>query len=72
MRSPKTPKTLLVTDKPERASKSQHVADLLDAYRNRPFPPGVYNVLVRHDSWCRLLNNRGPCNCHPDIEIQRP
>jgi hypothetical protein len=66
----KKAKTLVITPDPNRARQSQHLADLIDAYRNRPFSPGVYNVLVRHDSWCRLLNNRGPCNCNPDIEIQ--
>jgi hypothetical protein len=61
---------IVFTDKPERAQKSRHLADLVDAFQARPFPPGVYNVLVRHDAWCNLLKNRGPCNCSPDIEIK--
>lgn len=70
MRSTKTPTAAVFTGKPERAAQSQHLADLLTAYQHKPFAPGVYAVLVRHDAWCRLLNNRGPCNCHPDIEIR--
>jgi len=70
MKSPHSLKAIVLTDKPERARKSCHLADLLDAYQAHPFPPGVYNVLVRHDAWCALLKNRGPCNCNPDIEIQ--
>lgn len=70
MRSSKRPKGLLLTNKPERAAQSQHLTDLLNAYQSKPVAPGVYSVLVRHDAWCRLLNNRGACNCNPDIEIQ--
>ena len=33
--------------------------------------PGVFVAEVRHDDWCAFLNARGPCNCNPDIEIQR-
>ena len=70
MRSTKTPTIALLTGKPERAAKSQHLADLIDAHVHKPLAPGVYSVLVRHDAWCRLLNNRGACNCNPDIEIR--
>lgn len=65
----KPQKAIIFTNKPERVRSSQHLADLLDACQSRPLPPGVYNVLVRHDSWCRLLADRGPCNCRPDIEV---
>jgi len=61
---------LVLTGKPERARTSQHLIDLIDAYQARPFPPGVYDVTVRHDPWCALLKNRGPCNCNPDIEMK--
>jgi len=61
---------IVITDKPARACTSQHLTDLIDAYQARPFPPGVYDVIVRHDSWCALLKNRGPCTCNPDIEIK--
>jgi hypothetical protein len=60
---------LILTGKPEQARKSQHIADLLEACQGRPLRPGVYNVVVRHDSWCNLLVDLGPCNCRPDIEI---
>jgi hypothetical protein len=70
MKSPHSLKAIVLTDKPEHARKGLHLADLVDAYQTRPFPPGVYNVLVRHDTWCSLLKNRGPCNCNPDVEIQ--
>lgn len=63
--------TIVLTDKPDRVSGSQHLADLVDAFQARPFPPGVYNVIVRHDAWCRLLKNCGACNCNPDVEIER-
>ena len=34
-----------------------------------PSKPGSVNhVLVLHDSWCDLLNHKGPCNCNPDVE----
>ena len=62
-------KALILTDKPERVRTSQHLADLLNACQSRPLRPGLYNVLVRHDFWCRLLANRGSCSCRPDIEI---
>ena len=62
-------KALIVTDKPERARGSRHLEDLLAATREHPLGPGVYTALVKHDSWCLLLANRGPCNCKPDIEI---
>ncbi len=65
----KSQKVLILTDKPERARTSQHLADLLEACQGRPLTPGVYSVVIRHDSWCLLLANHGPCNCKPDIEI---
>ena len=61
-------KTAIITDKPEHVLGS-HIADLLTATRERPLPPGVYTVRVKHDSWCLLLANRGPCDCNPDIEM---
>lgn len=70
MRSSRRHKAMILTGKPERVAKSQHLADLIEAYQSKPFAPGMYDVLVRHDAWCRLLNNRGACNCNPDIEIQ--
>ena len=35
--------------------------------------PGTVHIIhVRHDSYCDLLNNRGPCNCRPDIsQVER-
>jgi len=63
-------KIVILTDKPERARTSNHLADLLAATQERPLSPGVYSAVVRHDSWCSLLNDRGPCDCQPDIEIE--
>lgn len=63
-------KILILTDKPDRARGSHHLADLLTATRERPLSPGVYTVLVKHDAWCTLLKNRGPRNCQPDIEMR--
>jgi hypothetical protein len=32
----------------------------------RKLPPGgLYEVQVFHDSWCPLVNRRGPCRCRP-------
>jgi hypothetical protein len=28
---------------------------------------GVSIITVYHDDWCDLLNQKGPCNCNPDI-----
>ena len=28
---------------------------------------GVFAISVAHDDWCDLLNNKGPCNCNPDV-----
>lgn len=28
----------------------------------------VSHSVVRHDSWCALLNSRGDCTCNPDVE----
>ena len=65
----KKSKSIIIPGKPERARSSTHLADILAAYRARPFSPGVYEAQVYHDSWCALLANRGPCNCNPDIRI---
>jgi hypothetical protein len=29
--------------------------------------PGVHHVEVLHDPWCAFLNNKGTCNCNPEI-----
>jgi len=50
--------------------KSQYMADLLDALHQKPLSPRVYDVEVRHDDWCSLLAESGPCNCNPDIKIK--
>lgn len=63
-------KTLIVTPYPDRVQGSNHLAALLAATRERPLTPGVYHVLVQHDSWCALLADHGACDCQPDIEIR--
>ena len=30
-------------------------------------PGQVYVLPVRHDGWCALLNNKGGCNCNPQV-----
>jgi hypothetical protein len=35
-------------------------------------PGTIRHVEVRHDSWCDLLNARGPCNCNPIVNLVRP
>ncbi len=32
-------------------------------------PPGVHHLVIKHDDWCDLLNQQGPCTCEPDIEV---
>ncbi|MFT3905619.1 MAG: hypothetical protein QM718_04870 [Steroidobacteraceae bacterium] len=32
---------------------------------------GIQHVEVRHDAGCALLNRRGPCNCHPSVNLAR-
>jgi hypothetical protein len=27
----------------------------------------LYRVAVQHDDWCRLMHNKGECNCNPTI-----
>jgi len=61
----------VLTTNPKQARQSPYIPDLLAAFREKDMPPGVYSVLVAHDAWCHLLKNRGPCNCNPDIEIER-
>jgi hypothetical protein len=36
----------------------------LDALRGR-----VTDAHIEHDDWCRLLRQRGACNCDPDITL---
>jgi len=32
------------------------------------YPPGrVAHLVVQHDDWCALLNEKGECNCNPTI-----
>ena len=63
-------KAAVLTTKPQQVHQSPYIADLVDAFREKDLPRGVYSVLVAHDAWCVLLKNRGPCNCNPDIEIE--
>lgn len=36
-----------------------------------PITPGAMHAIeVAHDDWCALINNRGPCNCDPDIRVR--
>jgi hypothetical protein len=34
---------------------------------NGTMTPGLYEITVRHDSWCDLMAGRGPCNCDPAV-----
>lgn len=50
--------------------QAQWLADLQEALRAKPLPPGqVYETHVFHDEWCPLIVRGGPCICNPDIEI---
>ena len=30
--------------------------------------PGFYTMEIAHDDWCDLINDKGECNCNPDIK----
>jgi hypothetical protein len=33
-----------------------------------PVKPGaIYSIVILHDEWCNLLNERGYCNCDPGV-----
>lgn len=32
--------------------------------------PGLYYCRIAHDDWCDFLNDRGKCNCNPEITIK--
>jgi hypothetical protein len=32
-------------------------------------PGQLYSQGIYHDSWCDLLNDRGPCNCEPILGV---
>lgn len=32
-------------------------------------PGATYDLQINHDDWCDLLNERGYCNCDPDVRI---
>lgn len=43
----------------------------LSALAGAPVKPGaIYDIEVRHDSWCDLLLGRGFCNCNPEIAMR--
>ena len=31
----------------------------------------VFHAIVAHDEWCDLIAGRGPCNCNPEVSVQR-
>ena len=36
--------------------------------RTKTQPGRIYHIDVYHDAWCDLLNNKGPCNCNPEVD----
>jgi hypothetical protein len=46
----------------------KYLADVLRVTANLK-PGTLQHVEVRHDSWCALLNGRGPCICHPEVVL---
>jgi hypothetical protein len=57
----------------QRAAAKHNYSDALlaaaqQAFANGTIKPGqVYEIPVRHDSWCDLPKAAGPCNCNPVI-----
>jgi hypothetical protein len=43
------------------------VAEITRILAEGKLAPGVYEITVRHDGWCALLNGVGPCNCDPEV-----
>lgn len=44
---------------------------LVNIAKNIKGKPGIHMISVSHDNWCdKLKNNKGMCNCNPDIEKQ--
>jgi len=37
-----------------------------------PLEAAIMHASVAHDDWCAFLNNRGECNCEPDIKFPVP
>ncbi len=31
-------------------------------------PGRIYHINTFHDDWCDQLNNRGLCNCNPEVD----
>jgi hypothetical protein len=48
---------------PHYTSKLLAVAELAHSRGQR----GLIHIEIRHDSWCALLQGRGPCNCNPEV-----
>lgn len=30
--------------------------------------PGVHHVQILHDEDCMFIDNKGPCNCNPEVK----
>jgi hypothetical protein len=43
------------------------IGPALEAVGAGTLAPGLYEVVVRHESRCDLLAGRGPCNCDPEV-----
>jgi hypothetical protein len=43
-----------------------------DALRRAALPQGaMVKVIVAHDPWCAMLHGAGPCDCAPDVVVER-
>jgi hypothetical protein len=54
----------------DRASSLPRYLEKLVAARALLRPGELVNVIVRHNSDCRIWRRR-PCNCDPDVELVR-
>tara|TARA_Y100000310_G_C20678913_1_gene814725 strand:- start:1916 stop:2122 length:207 start_codon:yes stop_codon:yes gene_type:complete len=55
-----------------------------DQYENSPYIPALTalgvklsregvplaHAVIAHDDWCDLLNEKGYCNCDPDVRLE--
>lgn len=65
----KQKKILLASPNTEHTQAGNYYSTLLKMAQGAE-PGKVYTTTIRHDKWCVSLDERGPCNCSPDIEME--
>ena len=55
--------------KRERMDYRERLMQAIGQVRGDALRGHVSTVHVRHDTWCRLLKQRGACNCDPDMTL---